>query len=1009
MAPRTPVEEALAGIWAEVLGLERVGAADHFFDLGGHSLLAARVMSRLREAFGVEMPLRDLFVAPVLSDLAARVETATLASAPPLVPVPRDGDLPLSFAQQRLWLIDQLEPGSPLYNVPAALRVEGPLDASVLARALSEVVRRHEALRTVFAVPRGTPVQVILQAGPFPLPVMDLSGLPENEREALALAGEEAGRPFDLTRGPLLRGLLVRLGEGDHLVVLTMHHIASDGWSLGLLVREVAALYPAFAARRPSPLPEPPVQYADFALWQRSWLRGEVLGDEIDFWRRRLAGLPPLLELPTDRPRPAAQSHRGAARPVWLLPELTQRAEAVARREGATLFMVLLAGFQALLARLSGQNDLAVGTPVAGRNRVETEGLIGFFANTLVLRGDLAGAPSFRELLDRARERALAAYLHQDVPFEKLVEELAPERNLAHAPLFQAMLALQNAPAGSLEIPGLRLRPASVDAGTAKFDLALVLAEREGGLAGTAEYATDLFDPATVDRLTAAFGRLLAAALETPERRVSALALLGEAERQQIQVEWNDTLQEPLDGALVHAAIAAAAGRSPEALAVAWDGGEMAYGELERRSNQLARRLRRLGVGPETFVGLCCDRSGDFVVGVLGILKAGGAYVPLDPEYPRERLDQMLADCGAPVLVAQERTASLAGGARLVRVDALEPEDGGPVLPTVLPEHPAYAIYTSGSTGRPKGVVVTHGSLSRSTRARQGFYREPVESYLLASSFAFDSSVAGLFWTLVDGGTLVLHREQSRLELPEFLATLAGRRPSSLFCLPSLYSLILEHAEPGQLASLRTVMVGGEACPPALVALHAERLPGAALVNEYGPTEGTVWSSACFLKAGEAVSIGRPIGNVRLHLLDRDLEPVPAGVHGELWIGGAALARGYLGRPDLTAERFLPDPFAGSPGARMYRTGDRVRWLPGGSLDFLGRLDHQVKIRGFRIELGEIEAALLALPGVREAVVTVRSDGSDGSVRSRLIAYLTGEATAEELRAALRERLPDYM
>ncbi|HEY4561719.1 MAG TPA: amino acid adenylation domain-containing protein, partial [Thermoanaerobaculia bacterium] len=619
------------------------------------------------------------------------------------------------------------------------------------------------------------------------------------------------------------------------------------------------------------------------------------------------------------------------------------------------------------------------------------------------------GLPDFREALRRTREAALDAFAHQDVPFEKLVEELAPERNLAHAPLFQAMLALQNAPAGSLEIPGLRLRPASVDAGTAKFDLALVLAEREGGLAGTAEYATDLFDPATVDRLTAAFGRLLAAALETPERRVSALALLGEAERQQIQVEWNDTLQEPLDGALVHAAIAAAAGRSPEALAVAWDGGEMAYGELERRSNQLARRLRRLGVGPETFVGLCCDRSGDFVVGVLGILKAGGAYVPLDPEYPRERLDQMLADCGAPVLVAQERTASLAGGARLVRVDALEPEDGGPVLPTVLPEHPAYAIYTSGSTGRPKGVVVTHGSLSRSTRARQGFYREPVESYLLASSFAFDSSVAGLFWTLVDGGTLVLHREQSRLELPEFLATLAGRRPSSLFCLPSLYSLILEHAEPGQLASLRTVMVGGEACPPALVALHAGRLPGAALVNEYGPTEGTVWSSACFLKAGEAVSIGRPIGNVRLHLLDRDLEPVPAGVHGELWIGGAALARGYLGRPDLTAERFLPDPFSESPGARMYRTGDRVRWLADGSLDFLGRLDHQVKIRGFRIELGEIEAALLALPGVREAVVTVRSDGSDGSVRSRLIAYLTGEATAEELRAALRERLPDYM
>jgi amino acid adenylation domain-containing protein/non-ribosomal peptide synthase protein (TIGR01720 family) len=1042
LAPRTPVEEVLAGIWADVLGLPRVGATDHFFDLGGHSLLATQVMSRLRGALGIEVPVRDLFAAPRLLDFAARVEewrrAGTVPAAPPLVAVPRERSLPLSFAQQRLWFIAELEPDSPLYNLPGALRVEGPLHGAVLELCLGEIVRRHEALRTVFAAPEGSPVQMIRPAEPFRLPVVDLSGLPEKAREtqALALAGEEAGRPFDLGRGPLLRGLLVRLAPQDHAVVTTLHHIASDGWSLGVLVDEIAALYAALAAGRPSPLPELPVQYADFSLWQSSWLQGEVLEQEIDFWRRQLAGLPPLLELPTDRPRPAAQSFRGAARPVRLPAGLRRQAEALGRHSGATLFMVLLAGFQALLARYSGQDDLAVGSPVAGRTHREIEPLIGFFVNTLVLRGDLSGTPTFREFLDRVRETALAAYLHQDTPFEKLVEALAPERGLGQTPLFQAMLVLQNAPTRSLEIENLRLRPVSLETTTSKFDLTLILEHHESGLAGTVEYATDLFDAATIDRLSGHFERLLAAALAAPEQRVSALGFLGEVERQQTLVEWNDTSREPLDGALVHEAISARAERAPGALAVAWDGGELTYGELARRSDRLARQLRRLGVGPEVFVGLCCDRSGDLVVGVLGILKAGGAYVPLDPEYPQERLRHMLADCGAPVLVAQERTRGLAAaigdqrgaqrGARLVWVDAPEPESGlpeeGPVSPWVSPENPAYVIYTSGSTGWPKGVVVTHGSLSSSTRARLAFYREPVEAYLLASSFAFDSSVAGLFWTLWEGGTLVLHRDQFQLDLPEFLATLAGRRASHLLCLPSLYALILEHAQPGQLASLKTVIVAGEACPPALIAQHAAELPTVSLVNEYGPTEGTVWSSACTLTAtspSRVVSIGRPIENVRLHLLDRDLGPVPAGAHGELWIAGTLLARGYLGRPDLTAERFLPDPFCGAPGARMYRTGDRVRSLPDGSLDFLGRLDHQVKVRGFRIELGEIEAALVVLPGVREGVVVVHEDRSaEGTLHRSLVAYVAGDVggiggiggiAVEDLRRSLRERLPDYM
>ncbi|MFL6196132.1 MAG: amino acid adenylation domain-containing protein, partial [Thermoanaerobaculia bacterium] len=893
VAPRTPVEEILAGIWAGLLGVERVGADSDFFELGGHSLLATRVVSRLRETLGVELPLRDLLEASRLADLAARVEAARRSGAPvsvpplpPLVPTLREGDPPLSFAQERLWFIDQLEPGSPLYNIAAALRAAGPLDPGVLALTLGEVVRRHEALRTVFKERAGSPVQVIQPAGLFQLPVVDLSALPESAREDLAplLAGEEAGRPFDLARGPLLRGLLVRLGEGDHAVALTLHHIASDGWSMGILVREVAALYPAFAAGRPSPLPEPAVQYADFALWQRSWLQGEVLEGEIAFWRGQLAGLPPLLELPTDRPRPAARSYRGASRPASLPAGLVRQAEALARREGSTLFMVLLAAFQSLLGRYSGQDDLAVGSPVAGRNRIETEGLIGFFVNTLVLRGDLSGTPTFRELLGRARETALAAWLHQDVPFEKLVEELAPGRSLAHAPLFQVMLVLQNAPVGSLEIEDLRLRPLSVEAATAKFDLTLALEERDGGLAGYAEHSTALWDAATIDRLLGGFERLLAAAVAGPDLRAAELPLLDDAERRQL-LEWGAVRQEFADNSTLHGRFAARARRNPEAPALTWGDAALTYGELDRRSNQLARWLRGRGVGPESRVGLRLDRSVDLVVAVLGVLKAGAAYVPLDPDSPRERQAFIVEDADIRVVV---------GAGEIAAVESLPAWDLEPLGDA---SSLAYVIYTSGSTGRPKGALITHGNVTRlfdATEAWFGFGAGDV--WTLFHSYAFDFSVWEIWGALLHGGRLVVVPWEVSRSPESFLDLLARERVTVLNQTPSAFAQLAAAAAP---PDLRLVIFGGEALDPAGLepwfARHGDAKPR--LVNMYGITETTVHVTYRPLSpAGTRSVIGVPIPDLSLAVLDRNLMPVPVGVPGELVVGGAGLARGYLGR-----------------------------------------------------------------------------------------------------------------
>ncbi|HSK79061.1 MAG TPA: non-ribosomal peptide synthase/polyketide synthase, partial [Thermoanaerobaculia bacterium] len=1020
-APRTEAEARVAGLWEAVLGVPRVGISDNFFELGGHSLLATQLVSRVREAFGVEIPLRALFEDPTVAGLAARIETGGEGRVlPPVVPVPRDGLLPLSFAQERLWVIDQLEPGTIAYNLPTGLRLAGRLRPDVLARAFSEISRRHEALRTTFAVPEagGGAVQVIAPPAPVPLPRADLSGLPEGPREAEVrrLAREEGARPFDLARGPVWRNLLVRLGEDDHGLLVAMHHIASDGWSMGVLVQEIAGIYGALSQGRPVPLPELPVQYADYAVWQRRIFGGGALEVSLDFWRRELAGAP-VLELPTDRPRGRVPGAEAGSEDFTLSRGLTGALEALVRRHGATLFMGITAAFQALLSRYSGQTDLTVGTPVAGRLRTELEPLIGFFVNTLVLRAGLAGDPGFGDLLDRTRGRVLAAFAHQQVPFEKLVVDLSPERSLTQTPLFQAMVSFQNTPGGDLDVPGLSFRPLETGGIGAKFDLNLTLAEGASGLAGTLEYRSALFDPGTIRRMLDHLETLLAGAVAFPEARLSELPLLPEAELRQVTAEWSGPWETFPAPAPLHELFDRQAERAPGAVAVTCEGESLTYGELRARADRVARRLSRLGVGPESRVGLAAERSLDLVVGLLGILKAGGAYVPLDPSYPEERLAFLLEDSGAPVLLAQagvaEKLPPYPG--HVLLLDGEDFEDGEAPESAAGPDNAAYVIYTSGSTGRPKGTIVTHGNVARLLAATEGsFGFGPQDVWTLFHSCAFDFSVWEIWGALAFGGRLVTVPHWVSRSPEAFLSLLERERVTVLNQTPSAFRQLVAVSEESaaDLAALRLVIFGGEALEVAALApwldRHGDEKPR--LVNMYGITETTVhvtWRPVTRADLAEPYRspIGPAIPDLSVHLLDAWGNPVPVGVPGELCVGGPGLARGYLARPDLTAARYVPNPFAA--GERLYRSGDLARFRPGGEIDYLGRIDHQVKIRGFRIELGEIEAALARHRQVDEAVVLVRDEAGD----RRLVACLgAAEApAAEELRALLAETLPDYM
>jgi amino acid adenylation domain-containing protein len=1011
-SPRTPTEEVVEGIWAEVLGVERIGIEESFFDRGGHSLSAMQVVSRIRKTFGVELPLSALFAEPTVAALARRVEdlrrTRESVVESPLIPVPRGGDFPLSFAQQRLWFLDQLEPGRAAYNIPIALRLRGELDTAALAGALAALVARHEPLRTTFPSRSGEPAQRISPERPS-MNRIDLRGLPPERREDEAglLAREEALAPFNLARGPLLRSRLLDLGRDDHLLLLAIHHIVSDGWSMGVMVRDVVELY-----RSSSGLPELPVQYADYAVWQRRQLQGEALEARLSHWRERLAGAPAVLDLPADRPRPAVRSGRGAGVPLALPPDLSARLRAFGRRHGATLHMTWLAALAALLHRYGCGSDLPLGTTVANRDRPELEELIGFFVNTLVLRVDASGDPAASELVKRSRETALSAYSRQDLPFERLVEELHPERNLSSTPLFQVLLTVQNAPTPPVELPGLRVSPLRQPVRTARFDLALTVLDTEPGLSGNLTVATDLFDAATARRMLDHLAVLLDGMAGSPTLRLSELPLATGAELAQVLTRWSGTAAAASVEIPVHERFEQQAEHTPDAAAVRFGDRRLTFRELDARADALAHRLRALGVGPEQRVGLCAELSPHAVIGLLGILKAGGAFVPADPYGPAERRDFLLADAGVRVAVTSPASAeALAGfGGERVVVDLNEPLQGeGRVLSRTHPANLAYVLYTSGSTGDPKGVGVEHRQLA----AYLGFvdrvlFGEQVWSCPLVTPLTFDASLKQVFGPLLRGEE-VWGLGGETVDPAALVAELSGLQGVAFNGTPSLWAVLLEEIERSgaALPGLARLLLGGERLSPELFARTAAALPGAEVWNLYGPTEATANATSARLAPGGPVTLGRPIDGARVRLLDRSLQPVPPGVPGEICLGGAGVARGYLGRPELTAERFLPDPFAteaeGGPGARLYRTGDLGRFTANGEIEFLGRTDHQVKIRGVRIEPGEVEAVLARLPGAGEvAVVAV------GEPEPRLVAWVSGSVESD-LRAWLRDRLPAPM
>jgi microcystin synthetase protein McyA len=1029
IAPSTTIEETLVNIWTEILGIDNIGVHYNFFNLGGHSLLATRVASQIRQIFHIEIPLRRIFEEPTIAGLAKDIEKATKANlgveASSIERIERSQNLPLSFAQQRLWFLAELEPDSSSSNMPGAIRLQGQLNVEALQQSFNEILRRHEALRTNFQTIEGQPVAIILPPAALQLSLLDISELPANQQELQVKqqAAEEAQQPFDLNNGCLLRVKLLRLSEQEHVLFLTVHHIASDAWSIDILVREFATLYQAFCDEQPTPLAELPIQYVDFAAWQRQWLQGERLESQISYWRKQLEGVPKLLELPTDFPRPPVQSFRGATYGFELPQQLSVALNQLSQQQGSTLFMTLLAAFQTLLYRYTGSEDIAIGSPIGNRNRVEVESLIGLFVNILVLRTNLAGNPTFEELLTNVRSVALSAYAHQDLPFEMLVEELQPQRNLSHTPLFQVMFVLQNAPMSALELPSLTLSYLPIDNGTAKFDLTLDMTETVEGILGTFEYNTDLFQESTIKRMAGHLQTLLEGIVANPQQRLSELSLLTASEEHQLLCEWNSTEVIYSTDKCIHELFAAQVERTPDAVAVVYENQQLTYKELNAKANQLAHYLRSLGVKPEVLVGICVERSLDMAIGLLAILKAGGAYVPLDPNYPQERIAFILEDTQTSVLLTHQYLIEKLPEhkAQIVCLDI----DSGIISqqnrdnPVNLSEinNLAYVIYTSGSTGKPKGVLGLHkGAINRFQWMWQNYSFREAEICCQKTSLNFVDSVWEIFGPLLQGITTIIVPDQVVKDPQQFVTNLARCNVTRLVLVPSLLRILLNTCDvlQLQLPKLKLWISSGEALSHDLLVQFRQSLPDSTLLNLYGSSEVSA-DVACYsitpqTPLSASVLIGRPIANTQVHILDANKQPVPVGVLGEIYIGGEQLARGYLNHPQLTAEKFIPNPFSEKLAARLYKTGDLARYLPNGDIEYIGRIDHQVKIRGFRIELPEIETIISQHPGVRETAVTVHSSETDSQ---RIVAYIVPKTeqtpTISELRGFLETKLPNYM
>ncbi|MFN6567974.1 non-ribosomal peptide synthase/polyketide synthase [Dendronalium sp. ChiSLP03b] len=1039
IAPRTPIEELLAQIWAQVLKVRQVGIDDNFFELGGHSLLATQLVSRIRNIFKVELPLRSLFTAPTITQLApliGQLQQQDSELAPPILRRAKNVEIPLSYAQQRLWFLDQFEPNSAFYNIPMGLRLVGSVNVVALEQSLIEIIHRHEVLRTNFVTVDGQPTQIIREWGSENrehriIPIVDLQHLPATEKEITAqeLVQQQANEPFDLAVDALIKATLLVLSPTEQWLSVCMHHVVSDGWSMGVFVTELTALYNAYAQGQSLPLSPLPIQYADFAIWQRQWLQGEVLNRQLGYWKQKLANAPTFLPLPTDRPRPAVQTFNGAYKQFALSFELTQKLEQLSQQQGVTLFMTLLAAYNTLLYRYTGQEDILVGTPIANRDRTEIEGLIGFFVNTLVMRTQVSGDRTFNELLPRIRETALSAYTHQDLPFEMLVEALQPERDMSHTPLFQVMFVLQNAPVSEFELTGLSVSLLPVESSTAKFDLTLVMENTAAGLVGWWEYNTDLFDSSTIERMTGHFVTLLEGIVANPSERISQLPLLAATEKQQLLVDWNDTAVDYPFDKCIHQLFEEQVQHTPDAVAVVFENKQLTYHELNYRANQLANYLQTLGVKPDVLVGICVERSLEMVVGLLGILKAGGAYVPLDPEYPIERLSFMLEDAAVPVLLTQQRLLEKLPPhqAQVVCLDThwhsisgFSQNDGLAQLTvgiaSVQATNLAYVIYTSGSTGKPKGAMNAHlGICNRLLWMQQAYQLTALDCVLQKTPFSFDVSVWEFFWPLFTGARLVLAKPGGHKDSAYLVNLIEQQQVTTLHFVPSMLQAFLEEQSVKNCHSLKRVICSGEALPKELQERFFERL-NCELHNLYGPTEAaidvTYWQ--CQLDSNlRTVPIGRPIANTQIYILDSHLQPVPIGVPGELHIGGVGLAQGYLNRSELTQEKFIPNPFDKSKlksrKSKLYKTGDKARYLPDGNIEYLGRIDNQVKLRGFRIELGEIEAVLSQHSQVQACCVILREDTpGDKRLVAYVVAHQDSTPTIGELRQFVKAKLPEY-